>query len=102
VARRERREVLRHDACVACHREFDFPFQFEHEGDRNWLCLSCHEPHGSANRRLLTHADTRQLCLSCHASLDDEHAQSPGSPFLQCLQCHTEVHGSHWDRHFLR
>jgi DmsE family decaheme c-type cytochrome len=99
--RRAVRESERRDACVACHVQTRGPFVYEHEGDRHLGCLSCHEAHGSPNRRLLTHAQTRLLCLSCHANLDEIHVQSPGSAFRECASCHTEVHGSNWDR-FLR
>jgi DmsE family decaheme c-type cytochrome len=99
---RELREHLRHDACVECHLEEAGPFLFEHEGDRSLQCLSCHEPHGSSNPRLLTHNDSRSLCHSCHMNLEDVHREDPGSIFHECLQCHTEVHGSNWDREFFR
>ena len=26
----------------------------------------------------------------------------PGRIFSECLQCHTEIHGSNWDREFFR
>ncbi len=99
---RRLREHLRFDACVECHREYRGPYMFEHEGDRNLLCLSCHLPHGSPNRRLLTHAESRMLCQSCHANLEDIHRQNPGSIFRDCLTCHTEIHGSNWDRELFR
>ncbi len=99
---RAEREHLRFRACVGCHFEYEGPFQFEHEGDRSLLCLSCHLPHGSPNRRLLTHAETRMLCMSCHINLDQSHIQNLGSIYRGCLRCHTEVHGSNWDRELLR
>ena len=102
LAPREQRAHLRHAVCVECHREFAGPFQFEHEGNRALGCLSCHEAHGSSNRRLLTHADSRMLCMSCHSDLEQSHRQNPGSIFRECLNCHTEVHGSQWNRELLR
>lgn len=99
---RTERERLRHDACVDCHLETAGPFLFEHEGDRTRGCLSCHEPHGSANRRLLTYADSRSLCMSCHLLLDVPHINNAGSIYNDCLDCHTEVHGSNWQRELLR
>ncbi len=101
-SRRELSEHLRHEACVDCHFELRGPVLFEHEGDRNLLCLSCHLPHGSPNRRLLTHADNRSLCMSCHETLEQIHVQNPGSIFRDCVLCHTEVHGSNWDRALFR
>jgi DmsE family decaheme c-type cytochrome len=103
LPRRENREHTRSGACVSCHLEMGGPWVFDHEGDRNFGCLSCHEPHGSSNRRLLTHATTQMLCMTCHAFLDLEHlAGLGGGPFSSCLNCHTEIHGSYYDRHFLR
>jgi DmsE family decaheme c-type cytochrome len=99
---RELREHVRREACLECHLEKEGPFLFEHEGDRNLLCLSCHEPHGSSNPRLLTHHDSRSLCHSCHMNLENVHLEEPGSIFRDCLLCHTEVHGSNWDREFFR
>jgi DmsE family decaheme c-type cytochrome len=100
--RRELRESVYHDACVKCHQEKKGPFLFEHEGDRSFQCLSCHEAHGSSNPRLLTHHDSRSLCHTCHMSFDDLHIEDPGAVFRECLACHTEIHGSNWDRWFLR
>jgi len=102
LAPRESRVVLRRDACVECHREYAGPYAFDHEGDRTRQCLSCHEPHGSPNRRLLTHSETRMLCLSCHIQLEQTHIQNAGSIYRECLNCHTEVHGSNWSRELLR
>lgn len=99
--RRLRRHV-REEACVECHLEMAGPFLHEHEGDRNRACTSCHFPHGSPNRRLLSFADTRSLCMSCHSNLEIFHRQNPGSIFRDCLRCHTEIHGSNWDREFFR
>ncbi|MCC6408938.1 MAG: hypothetical protein IT453_17390 [Planctomycetes bacterium] len=96
--RLEERETERHERCLECHVEFAGPFLYPHEGNHRLACLSCHEPHGSTNRRLLTHATPRELCFSCHAQLEIIHDQSPGSRFRECLACHTEVHGSNWDR----
>jgi DmsE family decaheme c-type cytochrome len=102
MARRALREHVRHEACVECHIEKEGPFLFGHEGDRALLCLSCHEPHGSSNPRLLTHHDSRTLCHSCHINLEDIHVENPGAVFRDCLLCHTEIHGSNWDRTFFR
>ena len=102
AAPREEREHLRDDTCIGCHGEMRGPFVFKHEGDKLQACISCHEPHGSPNRRLLTHADPNSLCFSCHETLELSHSQSPGSPFIGCLHCHTEIHGSNWSAELFR
>lgn len=98
----ELREQLRFRSCVGCHTEKKGPFVFHHSGNRNLLCLSCHEAHGSANRRLLTHATDRMLCFSCHGFIEIFHIQAPGSIYRECITCHTEIHGSNWNRDYLR
>ena len=99
---REERRRAREEACVGCHTEKRGPFVFPHEGDDTQGCLSCHEPHGSPNRRMLTHASSSDLCFSCHELLEKLHTQEPGSIFRQCLNCHTEIHGSNWSAEFYR
>jgi len=100
------RQAVQHqtrlDRCTECHLEFAGPFIYPHEGSARMGCISCHEPHGSGNRRLLTHADQRSLCFSCHENLELLHVQNPGSVFRECLSCHTEIHGSNWDRDLYR
>lgn len=98
----EEREKLREGSCVACHVEYRGPFVFRHEGDDRQKCMSCHEPHGASNRRLLNFADSNSSCFSCHAGIEGIHTQQPGSNFLHCLNCHTEVHGSNWSPELFR
>lgn len=89
----------RRDACLACHLEYRGPFTYPHEGDHNLGCISCHMPHGSGNRRILTYPDSFSLCLSCHPLVEHDVTQ----PIWRgCLNCHTEVHGSRWDRELFR
>jgi predicted CXXCH cytochrome family protein len=52
------------DICTKCHTAQAGPFVFEHEVMREG-CISCHNPHGSVNARLLI-ARNATLCLRCH------------------------------------
>jgi DmsE family decaheme c-type cytochrome len=97
---RLRQEHQRRDACLACHIEYRGPYTYEHEGDERLACISCHEPHGSGNRRMLTYPDSQTLCISCHPLLEDHDLAYP--IWRDCLNCHTEVHGSRWDRTLLK
>lgn len=98
-----RREHERTESCLACHLEYKGPYLYDHDGDETRGCISCHVAHGGPNRRLLTHSEARFLCLECHTLLFDlPHVQSPGSRYRDCLDCHTEVHGSNLDRVFTR
>jgi predicted CXXCH cytochrome family protein len=81
-------------------------------------CITCHNPHGSINRKMLVDADPN-LCLRCHAqsqTLSDAisspavgHILIGGVDHTDFLRqatcwasgCHTAVHGSNVDP-FLR
>jgi DmsE family decaheme c-type cytochrome len=102
--------------CLTCHVNLKGPFTYEHAPMKTEGCQACHEPHGSANPKMLTRADVRFVCLECHANLPQ---QSPGvasaigvvppafhdlrSPRYQnCTVCHQKIHGSHVDRYLTR
>lgn len=94
-------------ACGDCHDEMTGPFVFEHAASRVDGCLSCHEPHGSPNRHLLTHQQEGALCYSCHVMVPQFHVGfGAGPPRFDentvCTNCHTMIHGSNFDRDFLR
>ncbi|MGA2244975.1 MAG: cytochrome c3 family protein [Verrucomicrobiota bacterium] len=94
--------------CAQCHREQTRPFVFEHPALREG-CTTCHKPHGSINRKMLTQPDDN-LCFRCHSQV-----QGPGVPpgeiyigdvphsamlrIGTCWSagCHTAVHGSDVD-----
>jgi len=67
-------------------------------------CTTCHNPHGSINRKLLVESDPN-LCLKCHAQVQNQPTGQiyignvSHTLFLQrgtCWSagCHTAVHGS--------
>jgi len=91
-------------SCFDCHAEFQGPFVFEHSATQEYTiekagCVSCHDPHGSANPRLLLQP-VKQLCLQCHAI--PKHRTAHGGIYANrdCLECHTDIHGSYTDRRF--
>ena len=92
--------------CYACHTEQSGPFLFEHEAVSSFSaegsdgCVACHNPHGSANDRLLTQPDAN-LCKQCHG-LPAGHLTAHQGQFSQvaCLDCHSDIHGS-YDNLFL-
>ncbi|MCL6507863.1 MAG: cytochrome c3 family protein, partial [Bryobacteraceae bacterium] len=75
-------------------------------------CTACHQPHGSANPRMLTRHEVRFVCLECHSNLPVPAAAAGGVPpafhdlrsprFRNCTTCHVKIHGSYIDRAFLR
>jgi predicted CXXCH cytochrome family protein len=91
--------------CAECHREQSRPFVYEHEAMREG-CTTCHNPHGSVNRQLLTERDNN-LCLKCHVQIQGP-ANQPGQFFIGKVNhadfirrgtcwsagCHSAIHGS--------
>lgn len=91
------------ETCYECHAEYRGPFLWEHAPVAE-DCSSCHEPHGSSHRNLLSRRSP-WMCQECH--LSQFHPSSVesglGVPPLgasrqmlgrDCLNCHTQVHGS--------
>ena len=91
-------------ACFNCHQEFQGPFIYEHNASNDYSiekggCLSCHDPHGSPNPRLLLQPE-KQLCQQCHSI--PKHRTAHGGVFASrnCGECHADVHGSYTDQDF--
>jgi len=92
---------LRQDVCLRCHRQYRGPFVFAHQAGRQDGCVICHLPHGSPNRRLLQQTSSQQNCIACHGDFPSFHNQN-NVLFTNCLNCHTEVHGSNHSRFLFR
>jgi DmsE family decaheme c-type cytochrome len=101
--------------CLRCHGDKRGPFVFEHAPVRFQGCATCHEPHGSANPRMLARHEVRFTCLECHANTPATAAASRtlgGVPpafhdlrnprFQNCVVCHVKVHGSNASPELLR
>jgi len=100
------------ETCAACHRGQTKPVIYEHEALREG-CTTCHQPHGSINRKMLTQPDLN-LCLRCHAQVQGPGVK-PGEIVIGKLNhtalirqgacwssgCHTAVHGSNINPYFL-
>ncbi len=92
--------------CYQCHPEQGGPYRYEHEAASSFTtegkgCTSCHFPHGSPYERLLTQSGSN-LCRQCHR-LPPAHAtkHSGLGVSFDCLDCHSEVHGSYDNRYLL-
>ncbi len=91
------------DTCARCHIAQRGPFTFEHEAVREG-CITCHQPHGSVNARLLNERNAI-LCLKCHFQEQREggkimiggrdHSGSVNRGTCWSGGCHEAVHGSH-------
>lgn len=108
--------------CFQCHSDKRGPFVFEHAPVRFEGCPACHEPHGSANPRMLTRHEVRLVCFECHSNNPPVPVLNPPttakvnnlgqtppafhdlrSPrFQNCTVCHVKIHGSYADRGFER
>ena len=89
------------DTCYQCHADKRGPFLWEHAPVAE-DCGSCHTPHGSSQPGMV-HQRGPFLCQSCHSqSGHPSLAQTPdalpaGSSSLvlkNCMNCHSQVHGS--------
>jgi DmsE family decaheme c-type cytochrome len=92
--------------CLTCHNEKRGPYVYEHVGPTTagmmGGCLTCHEPHGSNNPKMLTRSRIDMLCLECHSALaaGPVGSQPPATHNLllprwrNCTTCHVAVHGS--------
>jgi predicted CXXCH cytochrome family protein len=56
--------------------------------------MTCHQPHGSPNRSLMTRPD-RALCITCHT---DRMTHGGGRSCFSAMGCHNEIHGSNKNR----
>ncbi len=100
--------------CMACHSDKRGPFVFEHAPVKNEPCSICHEPHGSANPRMLARAQVLNLCLECHSNIQSppKATTAGGVPpaihdlrnprFQNCTICHQKIHGSNANGAMLR
>jgi DmsE family decaheme c-type cytochrome len=91
------------DTCYQCHAQTRGPFLWEH-APVSEDCSLCHSPHGSIHPAMLTRRGPL-LCQSCHSQAghpsipydtDDLPSGVPSRYLLgqNCLNCHSQVHGS--------
>jgi DmsE family decaheme c-type cytochrome len=91
--------------CFSCHAEYQGPFPYEHGAVNDYTvdkegCIYCHDPHGSPNPRLLKQP-VRSLCLQCHFVPKHRTVHQGVWAKRDCLECHTDVHGSYTDKNLL-
>ncbi len=81
-------------SCLMCHNpslEPDLQAARQHQPFAKLQCLSCHQPHNSAQPGLLSQ-NSPTLCLSCHQK-DQERMEkaheSKHTEALSCIDCHS-------------
>ena len=91
------------ELCASCHTEKRGPYLWEHAPVAN-ACVTCHDPHGSNNQRMLV-AKVPFLCQRCHVT--SRHPPTVYDGFVLrssasanrligsgCVVCHVQIHGS--------
>lgn len=84
------------ETCTQCHKDRKAQlWRSSHmpvrEGKLN--CTSCHNPHGTANQKLLKEATVNETCYTCHAEKRGPYLFEHAPARDNCLSCH-EPHGS--------
>lgn len=92
--------------CQSCHSDKAGPFIHEHPVTYSYLvngsgCMECHQPHGSANDRLLRQPGDG-LCFQCHGVPPKHLVEHDGlAADYSCAYCHSDIHGSFDNKVFL-
>ena len=108
IGKQLRSAAARDSVCFTCHVDKQGPFVFEHQPIKTEGCVACHTPHGSPNPHLIKTSNLNILCLKCHTASSfsgasgtpDFHNQA--AQYQACTICHAAIHGSNFDRHFLK
>ena len=56
-------------------------------------CTSCHNPHGTANDKLLKEATVNEVCYTCHAEKRGPYLFEHAPARDNCLSCHEPLRG---------
>jgi DmsE family decaheme c-type cytochrome len=66
-------------------------------GENKMECTSCHNPHGSANEKLLLASSTNETCFTCHAEKRGPFLWQHSPVVESCSNCH-DPHGSNKEK----
>lgn len=74
--------------CVMCH-DTKFDGEFVHEPVKTGDCLSCHNPHGGANKFFLNGKNESETCFQCHENNKTTKSFLHGPVGTgECASCH--------------
>jgi DmsE family decaheme c-type cytochrome len=82
--------------CGNCHQQrTSQQLRFSHMpiGEGKMECTSCHNPHGSANEKLLVASSVNEVCYSCHAEKRGPFLWQHPPVVENCANCH-DSHGT--------
>jgi DmsE family decaheme c-type cytochrome len=82
--------------CGQCHQQrASQQLRFSHMpiGEGKMECTSCHNPHGSANEKLLVASSVNETCYSCHAEKRGPFLWQHPPVVENCANCH-DSHGT--------
>ncbi len=82
--------------CGQCHQQrVSQQLRFSHMpiGEGKMECTSCHNPHGSANEKLLVASSINEVCYSCHAEKRGPFLWQHPPVVENCANCH-DSHGT--------
>lgn len=73
--------------CATCHPPFGTK-KFVHTAVKNGMCTSCHDPHSSAQPKLLV-KPANEICLMCHTDKTNFKYVHGPTAAGDCLMCHS-------------
>ena len=88
------------ETCANCHAQKKAQLaRFSHMplGEGKMECTSCHNPHGSANDKMLLASSVNETCFSCHAEKRGPFLWEHMPVVESCANCH-DPHGSNKER----
>jgi DmsE family decaheme c-type cytochrome len=84
------------ELCYSCHQDVKAQFAlFSHHPvrERKMNCFDCHDPHGSAQPRMLKGVTQKDTCGRCHGDKTGPFVYEHGDVTETCTNCHIP-HGS--------
>ncbi len=88
------------ETCFQCHQQRRAQIQRSSHmpyREGKLTCSDCHNPHGTANEKLLKEATVNETCYGCHAEKRGPFLWEHSPVAENCLSCH-EPHGSNHDK----
>ncbi len=88
------------ETCGTCHAQRKAQaVRYSHMpiGEGKMECTSCHNPHGSANEKLLVASSVNETCFNCHTDNRGPFLWEHAPVVENCANCH-DAHGSNKEK----